>query len=95
MRELLIRMEEVSSEHFAGRITDLQEKGCSLESLWEQLRLRRPEREKIWVEWLSNGGELPEIVVQERHQSTMQEPGELPEISEALEILDQELGFLD
>ena len=95
MRELLIRMEEVSSEHFSSRIIALQEKQCSLEPLWEQLRLRRPERAEIWLEWLSNGGDLPEIVVPERHKSTMQEPGELPEIGEALEILDQELGFLD
>ena len=95
MRELLIRMEEVSSEHFASRITALQEKQCSLEPLWEQLRLRRPERAEVWIEWLSKGGELPEIVVPERHKSTMEEPGELPELGEALETLDQELGFLD
>jgi hypothetical protein len=95
MRELLIRMEEVSSEHFSGRITDLQQKGCSLESLWENLRLRRPERAEVWIEWLSNGGELPEVAVSERHKSTMQAPSELPELGDALETLDQELGFLD
>jgi hypothetical protein len=95
MRELLIRMEEVSSEHFSGRITDLQEKGCSLESLWEHLRLRRPERAEVWTEWLSNGGELPEVAVSERHKSTMQAPSELPDLNDALETLDQELGFLD
>jgi len=95
MRELLIRMEEVSSSHFSGRITDLQEKGCSLDSLWENLRLRRPERTEVWIEWLSKGGELPEVAVSKRHMSTMQAPSELPELGEALETLDQELGFLD
>ena len=95
MRELLIRMEEVSSEHFSGRITDLHEKKCSLEPLWEQLRLRRPKRAEIWIEWLSNGGELPTVVVSERHKSTMEAPSELPELGDALETLDQELGFLD
>jgi len=95
MRELLIRMEEVSSEHFSGRISDLQEKGCSLESLWENLQLRRPERAEIWMQWLSNGGELPEVAVSKLHKSTMEAPTELPELGDALETLDQELGFLD
>jgi hypothetical protein len=95
MRELLIRMEEVSSSHFAGRITDLQEKGCSLESLWENFGLRRPDRAKVWIDWLSNGGEVPEVVLPERYKSTMQAPDELPNLGDALETLDQELGFLD
>jgi hypothetical protein len=95
MRELLIRMEEVSSEHFSGRISDLQEKGCSLESLWENLQLRRPERAEIWMQWLSSGGELPEVAVSKLHKSTMEAPTELPELGDALETLDQELGFLD
>ncbi len=95
MRELLIRMEEVSSSHFAGRITDLQEKGCSLESLWENFRLRRPDRAEVWIDWLSNGGEVPEVVLPERYKSTMQAPDELPDLGDALETLDQELGFLD
>ena len=29
------------------------------------------------------------------HQSALQEPGELPELGEALDVLDQELGFID
>jgi hypothetical protein len=95
MRELLIRMEEVSSEHFAGRITDLKSNDCSLDNLWENLRLRRPERAEIWMNWLSNGGEIPPSLERKVHESTMEAPDGLPGIGEALEILDQELGFLD
>ena len=95
MRELLIRMEEVSSDHFAGRITDLKNKDCSLEELWDNLKLRRPERAEIWIKWLSEGGEIPENAEVKIHKSSMQAPDELPNIDEALETLDQELGFLD
>ena len=95
MRELLIRMEEVSSEHFAGRINDLLDNECSLENLWDNLRLRRPERAELWINWLSEGGEIPPTQEHKIHQSTMQAPGELPGLGDALEILDQELGFLD
>ncbi len=95
MRELLIRMEEVSSDHFAGRITDLENNNCSLEELWNHLKLRRPERARIWIKWLSEGGEIPQNAVVEIHKSSMQAPNELPNIDEALETLDQELGFLD
>ena len=95
MRELLIRMEEVSSNHFSGRITDLKENNCSLEELWSNLKLRRPERAELWIKWLSEGGEMPQNVEVKIHKSSMQEPSELPNIDEALETLDQELGFLD
>ena len=95
MRELLIRMEEVSSEHFAGRITDLKNKNCSLEQLWDNLKLRRPERAEIWMKWISEGGKIPENVQVKIHKSSMQAPDELPSIGEALQTLDQELGFLD
>tara|TARA_B100001769_G_C22097782_1_gene592410 strand:+ start:36 stop:1088 length:1053 start_codon:yes stop_codon:yes gene_type:complete len=95
MRELLIRMEEVSSEHFAGRITDLKNKNCSLEQLWDNLKLRRPERAEIWMKWISEGGKIPENVQVKIHKSSMQAPDELPSIGDALQTLDQELGFLD
>ena len=95
MRELLIRMEEVSSEHFAGRITDLKNKNCSLEQLWDNLKLRRPERAEIWMKWITEGGKIPENIQVKIHKSSMQAPEELPSIGDALQTLDQELGFLD
>ena len=95
MRELLIRMEEVSSNHFAGRITDLKNHNCSLQQLWDNLKLRRPDRAEIWMKWLSEGGEIPESVEPKIHQSTLQAPEELPSISDALQTLDQGLEFLD
>ena len=41
------------------------------------------------------GGEIPENAEVKIHKSSMQAPDELPNIDEALETLDQELGFLD
>jgi hypothetical protein len=38
---------------------------------------------------------MPETIETMRHVSTMQAPEELPDLSEALETLDEELGFLD
>jgi hypothetical protein len=95
LRELLIRMEEVDSEQFAQRITGLHEQKADLEPLWEILTLRRPERCKSWKTWLSEGGSHPTTIQKPLPQSTLEEPGELPELEDALDFLDQELGFLD
>jgi hypothetical protein len=38
---------------------------------------------------------MPKSSPKKQHISTMEEPETLPELSEALETLDQELGFLD
>ncbi len=38
---------------------------------------------------------MPKSSPKKQHISTMEEPENLPELSEALETLDQELGFLD
>ncbi len=41
-------------------------------------------------------GELPSNPLPPSpHQSSLQEPGELPDLGEALDVLDQELGFID
>jgi hypothetical protein len=88
-------MEEVDSEQFAQRITGLHEQKADLEPLWEILTLRRPERCKSWKTWLSEGGSHPTTIQKPLPQSTLEEPGELPELEDALDFLDQELGFLD
>ncbi|MDG1538324.1 MAG: hypothetical protein P8Q40_00175 [Candidatus Poseidonia sp.] len=95
LRELLIRMEEVDSDQFAQRITGLNEQKSDLEPLWEILSLRRPERCDSWKAWLSEGGPHPTTIQRSLPQSTMEDPGELPELGDALDVLDQELGFLD
>ena len=95
LRELLLRMEEVDSDQFAQRISALNKNKTSLESLWELLTLRRPERCEIWKRWLSEGGEHPQGMKKTMPQSTLEEPGELPDLGTALDVLDQELGFLD
>ena len=95
MRELLIRMEEISPQHFADRIVDLQHNNCSLDALWDNFQIRRPEREKLWKKWLSQGGEIPVSIVRKEHQSNMQAPNELPDVGNALKILDYELDDFD
>ena len=95
LRELLLRMEEVDSEQFAQRITALKETNSDLEPLWELLSIRRPERCNVWKKWLSEGGEHPQTPQKTLPSSSLEEPGELPDLNTALDVLDQELGFLD
>ena len=45
--------------------------------------------------WLAGEGELPKFEQKTHHISDMNAPEELPELDDALETLDQELGFLD
>jgi len=95
LRELLLRMEEVDSSQFAQRITALKKHDADLEPLWELLTIRRPERCAAWTKWLSEGGEHPKSPQKSLPTSSLEEPGELPELGAALDVLDQELGFLD
>ncbi len=96
MRELLMRMEEVSPDHFAARLHDFKQQGCSLEPLWDSLTHRRPERSQQWQSWFAGEGEQPTILENRPViQSDMDDSGELPSVKEAQELLDQELGFID
>ena len=95
MRELLIKMSDISSTQFGARITDLNQHGCDLSALWRLMDARRKGSSEAWKSWLSGEGEMPETIETMRHVSTMQAPEELPDLSEALETLDEELGFLD
>ena len=50
---------------------------------------------KVWINWLSGEGEMPKTSIKKTHISTMEAPESLPDLSDALETLDQQLGFLD
>ena len=96
MRELLMRMEEVSPDHFAARLLDFKKQGCPLEPLWETLAQRRPERGLLWQDWFTGEGEQPTLPVSRPPpHSDMDESGELPSVEDAYQMLDQELGFID
>ena len=76
---------------FASRLKALR--GNDLEALWAPMRIRQPERVEAWIMWLDGEGELPESRVKdELHLSSMEE-SEVPELSDALDRLD-ELGFI-
>ena len=95
MRELLIKMVNVSSEQFSSRLTDLHEHGCDLTPLWKLMDARKDGSSKEWTNWLSGDGEMPKTSMEKLHISTMEAPESLPDLSDALETLDQQLGFLD
>ena len=96
LRELLLRMEEVDPQNFALRITHFIENNVDLQELWTPLKFRRENRYIQWIAWLEGNGEMPSNpLAPSPHQSSLQESGELPELSDALDVLDQELGFID
>ena len=95
LRELLLRMEEVSPDHFGRRIQALNAEGVDLEPLWEPLRLRRAERCEAWLAWLNGDGQQPTVQTRPVHTSSGEAPEALPSVDDALDVLDQELGFLD
>ena len=88
LRELLLRMEEVSPEHFAAQVKALKEVDANLEPLWEPLALRRAERCAAWKAWLAGDGEQPQGEQRPVHISQMETPETLPALDEALESLD-------
>jgi hypothetical protein len=95
MRELLIKMSDVSAEQFASRLTDLHSRECDLAPLWQLMDARRKGLSNQWRDWLDGNGAMPESTHRKQHVSTMEEPDGLPDLTDALETLDQELGFLD
>ena len=81
LREMLLRFEETNTELFSHHIKTLEPLG--LESLWPPLDARRPERSKLWLDWLDGKTELPEAPVQvQTHVSDFSE-SELPSLQDA------------
>ena len=95
MRELLVKMVDISPDKFAARITDLSAENCDLNPLWQLMNARKEHSSEIWLDWLSGDGEIPLFEPKTQHVSTKQAPDNLPSLDEALDTLDQELGFLD
>ena len=95
LRELLLRMEEVAPQHFAERIQHLQKANAELNPLWDSLDVRREGASAFWKTWLEEGGDIPVTKQKKEHISNFEEPDSLPGVDKALEILDQDLGFLD
>jgi hypothetical protein len=89
-------MEEVDPQNFAARITHFRTNNVDLQELWAPLKFRRENRYIQWIAWLEGNGEMPSsTLAPSPPQSTLQESGELIELSDALDVLDQELGFID
>jgi len=96
LRELLLRMEEVDPINFSIRITHFKANNVDLQDLWAPLKIRRENRYLQWIAWLEGNGEMPsDPLPPSPHQSSLQESDVLPELGDALDILDQELGFID
>jgi len=95
LRELLMRMDEIHPDRFSKHLGLL--KPDRLEALWMTMDARREGRSQRWKDWLSGEGPLPESIapIQDVHQSTGEAPDELPELSDALDMLDDTLGFID
>ena len=92
LKELLIRMDQVDAQRFATTLTSI--KDLDLEGLWAPMNIRDEKRVQQWKDWLEGNADMPTSPErQEKHVSDMTE-GELPELDDALDILD-DMGFLD
>ena len=95
LRELLMRMDEIDPKRLSKHIPLLRED--RLQSLWDSLDARRSERSMVWKQWLAGESEVPEPieVLTDTHVSSGEEPTELPNLDDALDMLDDTLGYLD
>ena len=92
LRELLMRMDEVDADRFAITVRSLEH--LNLEGLWSPMKIRNEERATQWQMWLAGKAEQPTTPEPTHvHVSDMTE-GELPDLSVALDTLD-DMGFLD
>lgn len=92
LRELLMRMDEVDADRFAITVRSLEH--LNLEGLWSPMKIRNEERATQWQMWLAGKAEQPSTPESVHvHVSDMTE-GELPDLSDALDTLD-DMGFLD
>jgi hypothetical protein len=92
LKELLMRMDEVDADRFALTIRSLEH--LDISGLWAPMKIRDEERAMQWQDWLAGNAEQPATPEQPQvHVSDMTE-GELPNLSDALDRLD-DMGFLD
>lgn len=94
LRELLLRMDEVDPEHLA-RVWSRVSEGQDL--LFDAIDARRPGRADAWRAWLASEGPMPEALVAEPVAPLPSdgEAADLPNLGDALDVLDDDLGFLD
>ncbi len=86
LRELLMRMDEVNADRFALTLRSLE--GLDIEGLWGPMRVKDEDRVTQWQEWLEGKADQPTTPERpEIHVSDMTE-GELPELDDALNMLD-------
>ena len=95
LRELLMRMDEIDPTRLSKHIPLLRED--RLQALWDSMDARRDERSALWKKWLAGDSDVPEPIeiVPETHVSSGEEPAELPDLNDALDMLDDTLGYLD
>ena len=92
LKELLMRMDEVDADRFASTIRSLEH--LDISGLWAPMKVRDEDRAAQWQGWLAGDAEQPTTPEQPQvHVSDMTE-GELPNLSDALDRLD-DMGFLD
>ena len=92
LKELLMRMDEVNADRFAITIRSLEH--LDISGLWAPMKVRDEERTVQWQQWLEGKAEQPTTPeIPQVHVSDMTE-GELPDLSDALDTLD-DMGFLD
>jgi hypothetical protein len=95
LRELLMRMDEIDPMRLSKHIPLLRED--RLQALWDSMDARRIDRSDLWKSWLAGKSEVPDPieVLSDIHVSSGEEPTELPNLDDALDMLDDTLGYLD
>ena len=90
-----MRMDEIDPVRLSKHIPLLRED--RLQALWDSMDARRDERSALWRKWLAGESEVPEPIeiLSETHVSSGEEPTELPNLDDALDMLDDTLGYLD
>ena len=89
LRELLLRMEEVSPQHFATQLKVLHEAQLDLTPLLQPLAIRHEQRSEAWQAWLAGKGAQPTSSSRQVHQSQMEAPDSLPSLDDAIRLLDE------
>jgi hypothetical protein len=94
LRELLLRMDEVAPEHLEQVLRRTQQ---GAEALLASIDARRDGRGTAWRAYLNGEGDRPVALVAEPVRAEPHDMTEVPapELGDALDLLDDDLGFLD